>query len=267
MKKLLFIIFSVLLFPVILFTAYAGNSYDLPELFISVEAPEDWLVMTQDASTNEDAADFLGVGSDTLVDDLKQSYIYINFLKRDISAEIFINMIQEENSEKVISINGYTEKQLDNFAKELMGMNIGDIEEAAEDISFQGVMAEDIEWLDYEIYQHSQVVFIKLHYNKYLDGIAIPTVQYSTIQNGQTINISISSYTGEVSESLEQTGKNIVDSVYFTQVKKGRGPIDLYNIVKTVSIIICIAAIIGLLPFYIKVIKNKKKNSEETPEI
>ncbi len=267
MKKLILIFFSVLLFCAVLPAAHAGDTYDLPELYISVDAPDDWVVMTRDTATNDEAEDFLGVDSATLIDYLQKSYIYINFIKRDISEEIFINMIKDESSEKVISINGYTDTQLNNFAKELMGMNIDDIEEAAENVDFQGVMAEDIDWLDYEIYQHSQVVFIKLYYNKYLNGVTVPTIQYSTIQNGQSINVSISSYTGEVPDALEQTGKDIVDSIHFTQIKKGRGPIDLYNIVKTVSLIICIIAIIGLTPVCIKIIKNKKKNSAEPPKM
>jgi len=267
MKKL--ILFAAALLAAVSFSsiALAGNVYDIPELKLSAEAPDGWIVVTRNASDNAEAEVLLGTDSAALLDYLDKSLIYLNILEKDFSAEIFINKMEDENSQKVISINGYSDKQLNAMAEGLMGMSIDEIKESAESTKYEGVLAEDVEWHSFEIYKHHQAVFIKLYYTKYLNGAAVPSIQYSTIQNGQNINVSVNSYSSEISSSLEETAKTFVDSIVFTEIQKGRAAIDAYTITKYVLVSIGIISIIVLAPYYIKAKKNKKDNISSSTQL
>ena len=265
MKKLTLTIFLVLLLCASASAAYAGDSYDIEDLYITLEAPEDWLVMTLDPLDNTEAEAYLGIDSAAIIDYLEKSFMYINFLKKDISAEIFINMVQNEGSQEVISINEYSDKQLEVYAAGVMSISKEELENSLEDMDFEGIMSDDIKWQKYDIYRHSQAVFVKFYYSKYVNGVEIPSVQYSTIQNGQAINISISSYTGEVTDSLEAVGKDLVDSIHFTQLQEGKKPVDLYSVVRNILVFVCVVGITGLLIAKSK-ISQKKKSAEEQPK-
>ncbi|MBN2879805.1 MAG: hypothetical protein JXN65_09275 [Clostridia bacterium] len=243
----------------------AGNVYDIPELKLSAEVPDGWIAITRNADDNVAAEAALCVDSQALINYMEKSLIYLNLLKEDLSAEIFINKMEDENSKKVISINGFNDRQLNAMAEEMMGLSMDEIKESLESTEFDGIMAENIKWQGFEIYRHHQAVFIKLYFTKYLDGVATPSIQYSTIQNGQNINISISSYSDEISSSLEKTSQAFVDSIVFTEIQKGPIGFNYFEILKKMLSVGLIGLIVGIVLTLINK-KAKKNNPDLTPE-
>ncbi|MEX1377962.1 MAG: hypothetical protein AB1Z23_10905 [Eubacteriales bacterium] len=260
MKKILLSIFTIT-FIFSMSAAFATNTYDIEELNLSITAPEGWITISRNIDENKPAEELLGFSASYLVDFLESRLIYIDFLVPDGSEEIFITMSENEDSQRLVSLNGYSEAQLKPFIESVMGLTIDEIKKYAEDNSISAMDTQDIEWLGYEIYNHNQALFVKFYYNKIIDGVEVPSFQYSTVQNGQSINISASSYTGELSDDIEIITKQVIDSIVFTKIEEPKRGIDFYEVIKSGLIYGCITGIVALLFLTIK----KKKDLNSTP--
>jgi len=259
MKKIKLLLMTVLLLAALATSAYAGNTYDIPELKMSLEAPEDWVTMTRNADDNAEAETMLGVGSAALIDFLVQSHIYIDFVTQDGMQEIFVTMFENEDAEKIISINEWSNDQLEQFAESVSGTTIDELHQELEDMNFEGIAADEVQWTGYEVYEHEQIKYIKIYNTKSINGITASGLQYYTVQNSQMINISVASYDSEISDSLEATAKEVVDSLVFTELAEGKAPIDFYSIVRTTLLWACIAFTIFGLIVIVRSRKQKKK--------
>lgn len=266
MKKIRLLIITVLLFTAMAVSVNAGNTYDIPELKMSLEAPEDWIAMTRNAQDNTEAQAILLVDSDTLINFLVQSQIYIDFMSQDGMQEIFVNMFENEDSEKIISINEWSNDQLERFAEDISGTTTDELHQELEDMNFEGIVADEVQWSGYEVYEHEQIKYIKIYNTKSFNGNAVYGLQYYTVQNSQMITISVTSYENKISDSLEATAKELVNSIVFTELAEGKAPIDVYSIVRTTLLWVCIVFTIFGLIVIVRSKKQKKNNSTHPPE-
>ena len=259
MKKILLLLIYVLLLATLSTNAFASNTYDLPKLNLSLDSPDDWIVITRNPDDNEEAENLFGTDSTTIINFLEQREIHINFSKNDSSEEIFITMFDDEGSKDVVSLNSLSDKQLEKFADTIMNTSYEDVKDMVAEQSYDGIVAEGVDWLKYEIYDHKQATFVKFYLNKIILGIEYPSIQYTTIQNGQTISITVISYTGELSESLESVSKEVIDSITFTKLAERKAGIDYNEAMKSGLVTGCLcAAAAGL--FYLINGKNKNNN-------
>lgn len=263
MKKLILLMTALLLFVSLGAIAYAGNTYDVPELSLSIDPPDDWLTITRNPLDNKTAETMLQISSIELIDFLTTNAIYIDFLNPNGLEEIVVTMVENDDSHDLISVNQLSDRHLEEIAESIMGMTIEDVERNAEDLSFEGILPNEVAWTGYSVYEHEQAKFIKMYHTKSLDGIQFEGLQYYTVQNGQMINVTVTAYTGELTEALETTAKELVDSIVFSELAEGKKPVDYYTLTKNILIAVCIIGIIIMTPTFLKI--RKQKMQENTP--
>lgn len=248
MKKLLCLTLVLVYFisaaPAVL--AADAVTYEVPKLDMTIAAPEGWIVFTQDVDENDPNLALLGADSKALSNYYKENNIYLNMITSDLAVEIVVTMLEDDNSRNVYDFNRVPEADMQSQAESLMqGM--------------QELMKDQIEYSDCSIYRHKQAAFATFHLTQQLNGSVAYAKQYSTVINGKTINITLHSYAGEITDDLLQVLQNTVDSVVFTKVTSKPVSFDIGGILRAGAIGAVAGGIGGMIIYFIR--KGKKKNS------
>ena len=173
----------------------AGSSYKLDELGMSIELPQDYIVFTRDIKSNDPNLSAYGLTRDELYSLMVDGCIYLNAWDKDLNYEIIVTMTDSP----VEDFNLYSDTALMDLAS------------SAED-EYRNY---GITYIKSELYQHSQAKFIKIYISQQSNGSAVYGLEYSTVYNSQSINITLQSYSGKINSSKEAILKEIVDSVRF----------------------------------------------------
>jgi hypothetical protein len=195
-NKFYLLLFTVL-FLVFLFPVYAGNTntFKLDELDMSIELPSDFVVFTRDINPNDPNLSTYELTKDSLSSYMTSNNIYLYAWDKDINYDIFITMIDSPLKD----YNGISDTTLSTLAT--------GIESEYE--------SAGITYIKSEIYQQSQAKFLKI-YSSQPDGEStIYGLEYHTVYAGKVINVSMQSYSGQITSENEATLKSIVDSVKF----------------------------------------------------
>jgi hypothetical protein len=222
----------------------AGLTYELPELNMTIDAPEGWIVFSRDIDEDDPNLELTGSDSKTLEDHYKENNIYLNIIKTSPLAEIVITMGEDDNSRKIYDFNRIPDADMQAQAESLMQ-------------EMQRLMEGQAAYYDCSVYKHEQAAFFIFHLTQQINGSTVYGKQYTTIINGKTINITLHSYEGEISDSLAGTLQDTIDSVTFTEVTSKPG-IDFSEVLQTAAIGGAAGGIGGLIVYLIR--KGKKKN-------
>ena len=192
MKKIAAIFMAIMLAINLAIPARAASEeYEVSEMGISLEIPDEYIVFTRDMDKNDPAFADFGVSKETLMDQFDTGHIYLNAVLPSGNEEIVVTM--EENI--ISEFNGLGETSLLMLASTLK----------------DGYEEYGISVSSYDIYHHPQLEFIRIYFNttdKTTYGL-----QYYTIYGGQAMNFTMRSYDGPISGSQERTIQNVVDSV------------------------------------------------------
>lgn len=197
MKRYLFnLIFAILILsaPLTAVAAY-GGTYQLDELDMSIELPEDYVVFTRDISEEDPDLDAYGLSKADLEALMEERSIYLNAWDEDINFEIIVTMTDSPLGD----LNEYSSTELNAMASVL-----------ETEFSKLGITVSS-----HDIYQHKQARFVKFYKNQPGDQGTVFDLQYYTVYNGQGINITMQSFSGTIDSSKELILKRIVDSVHF----------------------------------------------------
>ena len=243
MKKLLTITLALICLIAAVPAAYAfdGATYDLTELNMTVDVPEDWITFTRDIDENDPNLEIFGTTAEAMVSDYESKSIYLNAVCLDPISEIVVTMASDDASKDVFDFNAISD---------------ADMPEAVETIKdeMQKLMGDAATYTETGTHTHTQAKFAVFNFET---GGEMPdhAQQYTTIINGQTINITLHSYAGDLNADQEQMIKDIVDSVTFTKVEKKPG-ID-FSEAATAGIIGGVSA--GIITLVVQLIKRSKR--------
>lgn len=169
----------------------ATSSYYLPDLQLSVDIPTEYDVFTLDMDANDPLFSEYGTTKSELNSQLSAKNIYLNAVDPDGKEEVIVTM-----AENVISdFDGLSDTVLLTMAS------------AVED-EYQKY---GVEVSEYDIFRHSQVAFVRLYFHDSANSAY--GLQYYTVYNNQSVNLTLRSYSGPISSAQEATMKSIVDSV------------------------------------------------------
>jgi hypothetical protein len=220
MKKIMSIAVVLIILTALVPAAYAADTavYDLPELNLSVDVPADWITFTRDIEENDPNLALFGTTAEAMVSDYESKNIYLNSVCLEPLSEIVITMVADDGSKEVFDFNNISDE---------------DMPETVETIKdeMQKLMGDAATYAGTGMYTHAQAKFAIFNFET---GGELPDhgQQYTTVINGQTINITLHSYTGELTADQEQLIKDVVDSITFTEVKTKPG-IDLSHAATT----------------------------------
>lgn len=190
------LICSVLLLSLTV-SAYAAGTreYTLDELGMTVSLPSDYIVFSRDIDAKDPNLSAYGLTKDGLSSLMHEQNIYLNGWDEYVNQEIIITMTDSP----LIDFNLYSDTTLTTFATGL--------ESVYEDL---GITVTKI-----DVYQHTQAKFLKIYIKQQFEGTTVYGLQYSTVYADKAINITMSSYSGQITSTKEAALKDVVDSVKF----------------------------------------------------
>lgn len=198
MKRRCMRIYMAIILALLLSTsAYAVNAveYEFKELGLTVSMPSDFVVFTRNISANDPNLGAYGLTKDGLSSLMAERNIYLNGWDEDVNQEIIITMIDSP----LVDFNLYSDTTLTTMAT-----------------SFESEYANmGVTVIKSEIYQHSQAKFLKIYSSQPNGGSTAYGLQYYTVYNDKAINITMQSYSGQITSSQESTLKGVVDSAKF----------------------------------------------------
>lgn len=176
--------------------AQAAVRYELAEVGISIELPEDYITITRETPADDPAYEAFIWDKETMDALFEQQESYLNSSSLDYSKEISVTMAPMP------------------LIKDFSWLNEANLETLA--ASFAPVLEEmGGTYLRSELYQHSQAKFIKIYAEATLDGSSYDVLKYYTVYDSKAININFFSYVEDLGEEEEMLIKAVVDSVRF----------------------------------------------------
>ena len=240
MKKLMSLaLISLCLFSAVPVALAAGLTYELPDLDMTIDAPQGWVVFTRDVKEDDPNIELMGMNSKELADRFKNDKIYLYMIDKDAAAQIIMTMTEDEISKDIFDMSSVSESEIRSEMESLI--------ETQE-------MNDEIKYLDYSIYKHKQATFMVLSLTQQINGITAYGKQYITLINGKDIQIMLHSYGSEISDSLAETIQDTVDSITFTEVRQKKTRLSAFF-----TIAMNIAAVFGIVWLIAFLINRRKK--------
>lgn len=179
----------------------ADKTYDLPELNMTIDAPEGWMVFTKDMDENEPDLEFLGEKKADILANINEESHYLTMIRSDPFTMIRVMMSDSKRPDNY---------NYNNLTDEAILQKASNMQEFAETDTETDIP-------DYSVYRHKQTKFAVIDWLYSEDGDTKYAKMYSTVINGQNIYIFLMSYS-EISGSLDRVLKETVDSITFTKI-------------------------------------------------
>lgn len=236
-KAAAFIVCVLLALCVALPCALASTNFELPELNMTADIPEGFVVFTR--GMPEDAPGFamLGTTKTDIDGKLITNNEYLHAVMPDASMEIAISMVPDKSD--IFDYNLLSESDLNKGVEQFL--------------KTAQTEYPDSEITGHFIYKQGQAIYICFDYSMPADGADYYYRAYGTVINGKAIQIKLSSnapITGERQDML----KGVIDSVTFTEVKHKPASVSQYW---WLFVIIAAILIVGL-----RIAKQRRKAKE-----
>ncbi len=202
MKKLVCLCLTILLLlssPVFVFATdtYIKDAviYEIPEIGIAVPIPSDFLALERTVQEDDPVLALFGFTKTDWEQITAGNNIYLDAYNLDTDSEIIVTMTDSMLSD----MNLLPDRTIDAMIDSLKS-------------AYQGA---GISLNEYEIYQHSQAKFMKLYLTQPNGGSFIYSLEYSTIYDGKSINLTLHSYDGNITPEDEKLIQEVVDGTDF----------------------------------------------------
>jgi hypothetical protein len=241
----------VLLFAIIFFpanSAYAAPQlYELSELNLTVDIPNDMTVFTRDISEDDPRLADFGLSASVMKETFTQNNIYLDAVSKDAEKELMILMNSNEDSIKMFNLSESSDSELDK--------SIPDFVKGVEKTSGYTIN-------NTTIYNNGSYKFYVMNYNLNSNGYITYARNYVTIYNGQMISVFLYSYASDISDTDASMLKSIVDSITFTKTLDNPNTTSSINYEKLgeAFMILLTISVISLIVF--KERKYRKKMSK-----
>lgn len=240
MRKIITPIVLVLCLLALGTSAYAaGTVYDLPELAMHIQVPDGWVTFTRDLDNSNTDLQQFGYDKDTLASIYLENNIYLNTISKDPFAEIIVTMDTSEEIEKAYDLNIRNDKELASMQRELIDKHTN-----------SGASVSK-----YMMFEHTQALFVAIEYAQPVAGNTVYSKDFSTIINGQAINISLHSYDTPMTDDLSQALQQMVNSITFSEVTTK----SVFNMTSILFGMLGIFFILAVVVFY----KIRKSNGKK----
>ena len=246
--------------------AIASQSIAVPELDLSIDIPDDYMVFTRNISPISDIAlqlEEYGVPLEEVLAAMETQHLYLDAISDDGLTEISLISNDVENSPELKNLDESTIEGL------IEALSSGD---AIEDFSNESnaVMLDNIQTEEFEKEMINNVLYITYNLTGKQNDVEIYSRNYFTITRNHALTIRFMSY-NEITPSQNKIIDNIVHSITFlapeSTVQSNDTSFSWDELLYKVLIGAIVAGIIGGIAGPIAWHKNKKKKanmSEET---
>lgn len=182
--------------------AAPAGEYTLEDLSLKVTIPDGLYVFQPETVADDPDAEALGLDGAALAESLTAQNIYLDAVSKDLTWELAIVMQRGKEFEDIHDFNLYEDAFFD-----------GVVESARESYATAGLTLEE----DYTVWTGGQAKFVVVNTRQDQDGAQTLRRQYYTIYNGQAINYTLVSYSGELTEEMTQAQQAVVEGAQFTE--------------------------------------------------
>ena len=203
MKKIVSAIITVAILILTPCYCLADSSYSIEELGFSILFPSDLYVITQDTEASSSVWTTLGLDPAVSSNYLKNNDIYINAFAPDFTYEIVVVCKKGQNYREIFNLNLYKDADIrKNLSRRL----------------YSGGESLGIKVFSEEIYKSGDIKFCLFSGTQTSDGQTVYFKSYLTVVNGISVQITLRSYDGVISNQQETLIKSVADSIRFKQI-------------------------------------------------
>ena len=195
MKKLTFTkclcLICIVAFLSISAVATDETTLHIDEVGLSLTIPCEYEIFTHGTKASDPRFAAMGLDGESM-EEMLSTNLYLSAISKDFTSEITVTMAPNKIYEDYNLLGASAVKLMaDSFAKDLFEAN-------------------GVKLIDYNLYQHSQALFIEYHYKK--SSTEASAIQYSTIYDG---NITYWSYNGDLTNEDKSFAKSIAEAAVF----------------------------------------------------
>ncbi len=189
--------------------------FELSELYMTIVSPKGWYVITRDVKEDAPELGLLGIDGAGLPGKYKENGTYMDMEDAISDAGITITMTESRSSREIYDFNSLPEE---------------DILAEAETIAREGEdrKEEQAVFSDFSVFTHAQAKFAVCSFSRQKNNETENGVKYITVKNGKTIDITLNSGEGAISDSLAETMKSTINSITFKEVQPSDDFIAVY---------------------------------------
>lgn len=249
-KKLLVVFLGLLIMFGTTVQAFAEDkSFEIKEAGMTIDLSEEFIVFERVVDEFDKNLELIGSNKKDLEEVFKKGNIYLNGVMIPPDYEIVLTLTEYAGSQEIFDFNSLSKSKLDTLGKQLSSNK----DKGETGVTYTG----------YDTYKQKQAQFIVLDMYQENQAGKVYGKQYYTIINGQAINITLHSYTGEIPQEKLDLVKNAVDSIKFNEVKEKSGEGAMAKVMDVVSmkILLIIGALVifGTITLIIIGVKRKHK--------
>lgn len=177
----------------------------IEEAEITIQLPTNCYLLDQTIAENDPYLQKVGGDREKIQNYYKEAGIILNAIAQDDSFEIVVTMNENNNMSYVYSMQSLTEEQIHEFADTIQQTY------ASYGYSVEG----------YELYETEYATFVLFRFGQVYEEQKVQCSQYYTIRDSRIYNITLRSYTGEITTEMENMIEQVVNSVSFSDLTKG----------------------------------------------
>lgn len=171
----------------------------LEEADISIMLPITCYLLGQNITENDPYLEKVGGDREKIQNYYKDAGIILNAIAQDDSYEIVVTMNENSNIDYVYSMKSLSEEQIREFAETIQTT----------------YTSYGYEVNGYQLYDTEETSYVLFHFRQLYDDKMVECYQYYTIRESKIYNITLRSYLGEITTSMEEMISKVIDSVSF----------------------------------------------------
>ncbi len=226
----------------------SGQTVTAEELGMTITFPEDFMLFSREIDPANENLFVLGTTAEALEAQFRESGVYLNAIHMDPLYEYVVTMTTDSGMQALGDFSDFSDSELEQMADETLRI-LGET-----GITYSG----------YEIARIGSYTYFILDPSQIMDGQQVYGHQYYTIFNGMAVNITLQSYTGEVTPEMKTEHRAIMETVSFpakTITARKSGLIDT-GLLRNSAIGAAIGLAVGTMLYaFARLKKRKRENS------
>ncbi len=172
----------------------------IEEADMTMQVPSSCHLLTQNIEEDDPYLQKVGADRETIQNYYKESGIVLNAIAPDDTYEIVVTMNESNHIDYVYNLHSLTKEQMQQLAETIQTTY------ASYGYEVDG----------YELYQTEQASYILFSFSQLYGEQKVQCSQFYTIRNSRIYNITLRSYTGEITKELETIFRQVADSTTYT---------------------------------------------------
>lgn len=177
----------------------------IEEADISMSVPSSCYLLNQNIAEDDPYLQKVGGDREKIQNYYKEAGIVLNAIAEDDSYEIVVTMNENSKVGYIYNMQSLTEEQIREFAETIQTT-----------YTSYGYTVDG-----YDLYETEYAAYVVFRFGQLYEEQQIQCRQYYTIRDSRIYNITLRSYSGEVTKQMEDMIGQVIDSIVFTESDSG----------------------------------------------